>query len=193
MAERAPYRKQAETREEILQAAEQVFATRAPSEVTVREIADAGGFHHSLIHRHFETKENLVAEVVQRTLADYVTAVSAYEDPAEGIAAGMAHMADHPATFQAMASALLDERRGADDDLFPGFAAHRSQFDASHDGCAVDLDVLTVALMAFAAGWAFMERRWLVAGGLGDDERERVRAEVAGILARVVARETRPR
>jgi AcrR family transcriptional regulator len=193
MAERAPYRKQAEVREEILQTAEKVFATRAPSEVTVREIAEAGGFHHSLVHRHFDTKENLVAEVVQRTLNDYVTAVSAYEDPADGIAAAMAHMADHPASFQAMASALLDERRGAVDDLFPGFAAHRSQLEATRRAGDVDLDVLTIALMAFAAGWAFLERRWMVAGGVGDDEQARVRAEVAGILARVVERETRPR
>jgi len=193
MAGRAPYRKQAEVREQILQTAEQVFATRAPSEVTIREIADAGGFQHSLVHRHFETKENLVAEVVQRALTDYVAAVSPYDDPADAIAAGMAYMADHPASFHAMASALLDERRDAVDDLFPGFEVHRRQLDGSRRAGAVDLDVLTVALMAFAAGWAFMERRWLVAGGFDDDERERVRSEVAGILARVVARETRPR
>jgi AcrR family transcriptional regulator len=93
MSGRAPYRKRDEVREQILRAAEDLFATRSPSDVTLREIAEHGGFQHSLVHRHFATKDNLIEAVVQRTIEDYAAVVGDATDPADGFVRGMTHMA----------------------------------------------------------------------------------------------------
>lgn len=189
MARRAPYRKREEVREEIIRAAEELLATRSPSEVSLREIATHGGFQHSLITRHFGTKDELVAEVVQRTLASYVDAISGCDDPVEGFLRGMEHVATHPASYHAMARALIDETRGSTaEDPLAGFEIHRARLARHGAGASdeVDLDALTVALMAFTSGWAFMEDRWLRTGGYTDADRARVRAQVTELIRRLV-------
>lgn len=191
MTRRAPYRKRDVVREDILQAAEELFATRSPSEVSLREIADCGGFQHSLITRHFGTKDELIAQVVERTLDAYVEAVRGADDAVDGFVRGMEHMSAHPASYQAMARALIDDARNAPDgDLLAGFAIHRDQLaqvrGERDDG--VELEVLTIALMAFTSGWAFMEDRWMRAGGFDDADRTRIRDQVARLLQLLVER-----
>ena len=183
---RAQYRKGDEVREDILRAAEELLATRSPSEVSLREIARHGGFQHSLITRHFGTKDALVAEVVRRTLDSYVDAVRDADDPVDGYRRALDHVADHPASFQAMARALIDSTRDSSgDDPSAGFDIHRARLAAKgHQGA--DLDVLAVALMAFSAGWAFMEDRWLRTAGLTDADRDRVRDQVTELIRRLV-------
>ncbi len=189
MVKRAPYRKRELVREEILQAAQELFATRPPSDVSLREIAEHGGFQHSLITRHFGTKDDLIAEVVQRTLAEYVEAVADCDDPVEGFLRGLEHVADHPASYQAMTRQVMDDTSETPtENLFARFATHRAQLE--HNGTprseGIDLDVLTIALMAFTSGWAFMEDRWLLAAGFDDSDRSRVRAQIADLIERLI-------
>ncbi len=58
-----------EIRTAVLDAADRLFASRRPSQVSVREIAELAGVNHALVHRHFETKDNLVREVLDRANA----------------------------------------------------------------------------------------------------------------------------
>ena len=51
--------------EAIMEAATELFAQKAPSQVSVREIAAHADVNHGLIHRHFGSKKNLIAEVIQ--------------------------------------------------------------------------------------------------------------------------------
>lgn len=186
--QRRPYRKKDVVREDILRAAEELFATRSPSSVSLREIAEHGGFQHSLITRHFGTKDELLAEVIRRTLDSYIEAVRDCDDPVDGYLRALEHVAAHPASFHAMALALIDSGRPVfGDDLEPGFALHRDRLRASGaSDDEVDLDVLTVALMAFASGWAFMEDRWLQIGGFEDTDRTRVRAQLGVLIRRLI-------
>lgn len=185
---RRPYRKKEVVREDILRAAEELFATRSPSAVSLREIAEHGGFQHSLITRHFGTKDELLAEVIRRTLDSYIEAVRSGDDPVEGYMHAVEHVAAHPASFHAMALALLDAGRPVfGDDLQEGFSLHRDRLAAIGDSDdEVDLEVLTVALMAFTAGWAFMEDRWLRIGGFDDADRARVRAQLGVLIRRLI-------
>lgn len=191
MTGRGPYRKGDEIREAILRAAEDLLATRSPSEVSLREIARHGGFQHSLITRHFGTKDDLVAAVVQRTLDTYVDAIRQTGTAVDGFREAMDHVAAHPASFQAMARALIDQSRGsAVDDPSAAFEIHRSQVA---DACVggqdrADLDVLTVALMAFTSGWAFMEDRWLRTAGFSDADRADVREQISELVVRLIER-----
>ncbi|MFN3257270.1 MAG: TetR/AcrR family transcriptional regulator [Ilumatobacter sp.] len=190
MVERAPYRKRDEVREDILRATEDLLATRAPSEVTLRQIARHGGFQHSLITRHFGSKDELVAEVLQRTMQQYADAVRDTDDPVDGFMRGLEHVASHPASFQTMARALMDGSHPASSEgPFNAFSVHRGRLERTTIGGDlgnIDLDVLTVALMALTTGWAFTEDRWLRTAGYTDNDRARVRNQLSELIRRLV-------
>jgi AcrR family transcriptional regulator len=198
VASRGPYRKGEVVREEILQAADELLAERMPAEVTVRDVAERAGVQHSVVHRHFATKDRLLAEVVQRTSARYAEAVAEGDDPARGFIAGMVHMSDHRASFAVLARTVASSAVRDDIERFPGFAEHLRRLDpdgtatgpvaeAAPDG-AVDPRVLGAALMALTSGWAFLEDWWLASAGLEPSDREAVRAQVATIIEQVVER-----
>ena len=65
------------TRQRILAAARDLFATRGVDSVSVREIAAAAGVNHALVHRYFGTKNDIVAEI----LAGEAQAMSAMARP----------------------------------------------------------------------------------------------------------------
>lgn len=196
MATRGPYRKGEVVREEILQAAEELLAERMPSEVSVRDVAERAGVQHSVVHRHFATKDRLLTEVVKRTAASYADAIADGDDPARGFVAGMAYMADHPGNFTALARAVAsaDVRDGID--RFPGFAAHMRRLDPDgvHTGPltetgadgAVDPRSLAAALMALTSGWAMLEDWWLASGGIDPADRDAARAQVVTIIEQIV-------
>lgn len=186
--DRAPYRPREVVREDILRAAEQLLATRAPSEVSLREIASLGGVQHSLITRHFGTKDELVAEVLQRTMQAYADAVVDADDPVEGFMRGLDHVATHPASFHAMARVLMDTDRSPDDGPFRAFEIHRARLARSRTDApgGVDLDVLTIALMALTTGWAFTEDRWLRTAGLSGADRAGVREQLGSLIRSLV-------
>jgi AcrR family transcriptional regulator len=196
VATRGPYRKGEVVREEILRAAEELLTERMPSEVSVRDVAERAGVQHSVVHRHFETKDRLLAEVVKRTAASYADAITGGDDPAEGFVAGMSYMADHVGSFTALARtvASADVRGGID--RFPGFAAHMRRLDpdgactgalreVGPDG-TVDPRALAAALMALTSGWAMLEDWWLASSGIDDADREAARAQVATIIEQLV-------
>ncbi len=56
-----------ETRERILNAAQQLFATRSFTQVTVREITEAAGVGTAAINYHFGNKESLLHALFQRS------------------------------------------------------------------------------------------------------------------------------
>lgn len=204
MATRGPYRKGEVVREEILQAADDLLSERGPAEVSVRDVAERAGVQHSVVHRHFATKDQLLAEVVQRTTARYADAIRDGDDPAEGFVAGMTYMADHPASFTALARAVASASVRGDVERFPGLAIHLDRLDPDAterkgppaepgpDG-TLDPRTLAAALMAFTAGWAFLEDWWLVSAGFEPDDREAVRAQVGTIITQLVEHHAPPR
>jgi len=55
-----------ETTTKILDAAEDLFSRRDPAKVTMREIAEAAGVTHPLVHQYIGTKADVLKAVVQR-------------------------------------------------------------------------------------------------------------------------------
>lgn len=199
MGTRGPYRKGGEVREEILAAAEELLAVRMPAEVSIRDIADRAGVQHSVIYRHFETKDRLFAEVVSRTVAGYTEAIAGASDPAQAFGVGLAHMADHRPAFAALTRALGSIDLDGDTDPFPGFVHHYAQLAPASDvggsplraGDEIDPRLLTAALMAFTSGWAFLEDWWLSAAGLADADRAAARDQI-GVLIRQLIDQNAP-
>jgi len=55
-----------ETRTRILDVAEELFSRRDPSKVTVREIAEAAGVTHPLVHQYVGSKSDILDAVIKR-------------------------------------------------------------------------------------------------------------------------------
>ena len=74
-----------ETTERILDAAEELFASRNPRDVTVREIAQKAGVTHALVHQYVGTKNDLLNAVIQRVSTDRVSMVRDSETLAHAV------------------------------------------------------------------------------------------------------------
>jgi AcrR family transcriptional regulator len=58
--------------EAVLAAAAELFAERGPAATSIRDIAARSGVNHGLVYRHFGTKEQLVAAVLDRLSDDAI-------------------------------------------------------------------------------------------------------------------------
>jgi TetR/AcrR family transcriptional regulator, repressor for neighboring sulfatase len=70
----------------VIDVAGQLFSQRGIEQVTIREIAKAAGVNHALVHRHFETKENVVHAVLQneaKLFTDRITNLAMHAKPSD--------------------------------------------------------------------------------------------------------------
>ena len=84
MAERKQRRDAAATSEQILDAAEKLFAEHGFAHVSVREISEAAGVTKSLIHHHYGAKDALWKAVKERAFGAYMDAQIEVLQSAEG-------------------------------------------------------------------------------------------------------------
>lgn len=70
-----PAEKVSKRRDEILQVAAELFAAKGYEETTIREIGDAAGILSGSLYHHFQTKEEMLHELVKR----FVTMVPQYQ------------------------------------------------------------------------------------------------------------------
>lgn len=59
-----------EVRTSLLRAAIELFAARGPGNVSVRQIAEAAGVNHGLVHYYFGSKDGLIAASLDRCARD---------------------------------------------------------------------------------------------------------------------------
>lgn len=67
-------------REEILDAAQRIFATKGYNETGIADIAADLGIGHGTFYRYFENKQDIAVQVLDRAILDIATALSD-EDP----------------------------------------------------------------------------------------------------------------
>ena len=67
--------KRGQSREALIDAAATLFAARGPGAVALREVARHAGVSYALIHRHFGTKEGLLAAVLDDLTKDLSVAM----------------------------------------------------------------------------------------------------------------------
>jgi AcrR family transcriptional regulator len=74
----------ADTRERILQSARDIYSDQGLQEISMRKVAEGAGISTMAAYRHFENKEELVAEVVDegfRIFEDYFSKALACRSP----------------------------------------------------------------------------------------------------------------
>jgi len=181
-----------ETKKAVLAAAAELFAERSPTRVTIREIAAKARVNHSLVHRHFGTKADLLRAVIQQGTRDYSNRIEQVSDPAEAFRAGFLFGGEEDPAASALARAVLDgSLRGNAEQAFPGMARHIALLDGAI--AATDAKprhsakVIAASAFALMGGWFILED-WLVpAAGLSDRDISDLRREIAELLKELVA------
>jgi TetR/AcrR family transcriptional regulator, repressor for neighboring sulfatase len=168
-------RGRADVMEAVIAAAADLFAERGPDSVSIREIAEAAGVNHALIHRHFGSKEALL----KATLSHLAEQFAAASDPG-GAAPSVETLLQ--ASFHVKAYARMVAwgiLAGKDPrDLQTDFPAiHRAIERRSTPGNAKEAREarITVAVnTATLLGWLLYERFLVTAAGLDPEDQQSV-------------------
>lgn len=162
----------------LFDAARDLLAEKSASELTVREIAARAGVQHTLIARHFGSRDALLALVVSETLARFAVAVETAPDLAAAVRTGLDQFSSNRALASGMAILVVGEGVGALG-RYPLADAYEAQLVAAgvEAGRARDTAVCIISLLS---SWAIGADFWLgMAGRSGDPRRGRDLVEPA--------------
>ncbi|MDE0804419.1 MAG: helix-turn-helix domain containing protein [Acidimicrobiales bacterium] len=175
-----------EVKEAVLEAASTLFAEKGPTATSLREIAQAAGVNHGLLHRHFGSKQRLV-RAVHDHLAQRLAATDPFREATTASALDAFHALEGNRRYwmvltRAMLDGELDDVLGSD---LPG--GHRMVDTLRHaigDDADVDAGDAMAMAFAFSFGWLLLRDFIQAATGAGDDVPERWFAIMASLLER---------
>ncbi|MFZ1174735.1 MAG: TetR family transcriptional regulator [Mycobacterium sp.] len=162
----------------ILDSAGQLFAERGPAAASIRDIAARARVNHGLVFRHFGTKEQLVAAVLDH-LAAQLTKLIDSGAPADEVEAASAIQ------LRVIARALLDGfPAGQLQTSFPAAARLLDEIRPRHP--SDDAARLAAAHAgALLLGWQLFEPFLRSATGLHDFPEDKLRQSIAAEMGRL--------
>lgn len=170
----------AEIVQAILASAAELFAAKGPSSTSLRDVATHAVVNHSLIHRYFGTKQQLLAATLQHLADRGVELAASGELDAERQELGDLHMRVLVrSALDGYPIAELQERRpGMEwvlDQARPNFPTERgAQLAAAH-------------ATALQYGWRLLGPVLRAGFGLADMDDEALRAEVIAEIGRTLS------
>ncbi|HMG52010.1 MAG TPA: helix-turn-helix domain-containing protein [Kofleriaceae bacterium] len=197
---REPRRRRAPelARQEILDAAERVFAASQPDQVGLKEVAREAGVSHALITHYFGTYAGLLeATLDRRTTATREAALIRLRTPGALSRPGelldlLFRMVEDPVHLRLMRWLLASERPAAN----RAFALHNrglailadqvARALAPEPGPALVHDVEITLLTAVSAAYGYALARDMLAAGLGREPSRALDDEVRDALAAMV-------
>jgi AcrR family transcriptional regulator len=142
----------------VLDAAEKLFTTAGPFDVSLRAIAQAAGVNYGLVHRHFGTKDALFERLLQR-YADRWGARLRELDYEGALDELLGADLETGAYVRLLAWTLLSDRESAQSHAHRRYATlDQLPTLAASAEPEVEIDVrmeATAAALAFAFGWRF--------------------------------------
>lgn len=180
--------------EALLDAADRLFSSHGPADVSLRGIAREANVNHGLVHRHFGTRDDLIDRLLERMATDWSTEVAATGDYAAAIDRIMSTPAEAEATagswLRLLALSLLTEspHRSADSQRRYGTALDALPDLAEREGRDErDAIITTAAALSLAYGWRFFHPYLRAVLHLDDepfaDVHDAVRAKLRELLA----------
>ena len=161
----------------VLDAASDLFAEQGPATTSIREVAARSGVNHGLVYRHFGTKEELVAAVLDH-VSDQVNQAIA------GSSADTRTRAERQ--WRILAHTILDgypvgrlQRR------FP-FVNHLVDEAARHTDDVAAARMAAGHVVALELGWQLFKPFILAATGLGTVPDETVRQASLQLMGRIL-------
>lgn len=183
---RAPYRKADAVRADLIRATRELLAERTARTITVRAIAERADVQHSLITRHFGSKQALLAAAVGEVAGEYADAVATADDVTTSYTEALRHLRRAPAA--GMVLTTDDEHRQGEGPAarYPGMTLHlQALLDA---GAPDDLRtrVLAGLLESTVIGWSIGRDTVVEALGIPPEQIDEVDRLAEGVLASIV-------
>ena len=173
--------------EAILQATEKLLPKHNPTEISLRQIAEAANINYSLIHRYFGTKENVIMAAHERILSNVGQQFSAVDRIDGNVGVLFKISGENVSRRTLLARAMLD---GADPHLirhhFP--IMHqlielvRKKKSKTEHPSHYDPETLAAFFAGSALGWFFFEPFLLASTGLDEKDKDEVHREITDIL-----------
>ena len=181
----------AATTEKILDAAEELFATRRPDAVTVRDVAARAGVTHALVHNYIGSKDDLLNAVIQRMKPSRREVILESLTFRLAIADLIPDVFDTKLHSQMMVRSSMDgveyvslKERLANGQLLVDLA--RSSVETGQPGprCSgIDPRIVVATIIAFTYGGVALEDWLLPICDLQDEDAVELRAQLADIGA----------
>ena len=180
-------RGRAEIIDAILKATEQLLPKRNPTEISLREIAEAANVNYSLIHRYFGTKESVIMAAHERILDRIGEQFSTVDRLDGNIGVLFKINRENASRRTLLARAMLD---GADPHLI------RHHFPIMHQLIELlkkkkaktrkpseyDAETLAAFFAGSTLGWFFFEPFLLASTGLDKKDKKKVHREITRML-----------
>jgi AcrR family transcriptional regulator len=162
----------------VLDAAAELFADRGPAATSIREVAARSGVNHGLVYRHFGTKEELVAAVL-----DHVS-----EQVNQAIAGSGADTQAHAERqWRVLAHTILDGYPvGRMQRRFP-FVNQLVDEAALHTEDRMAARMAAGHVVALELGWQLFKPFILAATGLGTAADQDVRQASLQLMGRILS------
>jgi AcrR family transcriptional regulator len=173
--------------EAILQATEELLPKHNPTEISLRQIAEAAKINYSLIHRYFGTKESVIMAAHERMLSKVGEQFSTVDRLDGNIGVLFKISGENVSRRTLLARAMLD---GADPHLmrhhFPIMNQLidllRKKKSKTKRPSEYDPETLAAFFAASALGWFFFEPFLLAATGLDQKDKDEVHSQITEIL-----------
>lgn len=173
----------------ILKATEKLLPKHNPSEISLRQIAEAANINYSLIHRYFGTKESVIMAAHERLLSKVGEQFSTVDRIDGNIDVLFKISGENVSRRTLLARAMLD---GADPHLirhhFPIMnqlvELLRKKKEKAKKPSAYDAETLAAFFAGSALGWFFFEPFLLSSTGLDNKDKEEVHSQISEMLAK---------
>jgi len=178
--------------EAVLDAATELLSHRPPSAVTVREIAEQACVSHTLVHRYFGSKRELIREVLERADSEMQPLFDGPPDIQATTVRVFRDSLERGLVIDMIAQALIDGVPGEEVQreskvtrrLIREFETALS--DHSSEGSLLpDPQVTMAVVVALIVGWTVFEEWLLHVADLKDRDISEVRGDVERILERL--------
>ena len=183
-----------ETTERILDAAEELFADRHPSSVTVRDVAEKAGVTHALVHQYVGTKEDLLNAVLQRIATDRTALVKESASASAALQSVFRQVITNRAHTKALVRSAMDgvEYVSLKDRIRTGQALIELAAENASAGIkrrpapgAVDPRIVVAAISSMGFGWGATEDWAWSVFDLDPAEKEDVYRQLTEVVAYV--------
>jgi AcrR family transcriptional regulator len=179
------------TTERILDAAEELFATRRPDAVTVREVAARAGVTHALVHNYVGSKDDLLNAVIHRMRPSRGRVILDSPSFRQAIATLIPDVLDTKLHSRMMVRSAMDgveyvslKERLANGQLLVDLARSSAETGQAAQRCSgVDPRIVVASIIAFSYGWVALEDWLLPICDLEDEDTDELREQLASIGA----------
>jgi TetR/AcrR family transcriptional regulator, repressor for neighboring sulfatase len=176
----------------ILKATEGLLPKHNPTEISLRQIADAANVNYSLIHRYFGTKESVIMAAHERMLSKVGEQFSTVDRLDGNIGVLFKISGENVSRRTLLARAMLD---GADPHLirhhFPIMQQLiellRKKKSRTKRPTEYDAETLAAFFAASALGWFFFEPFLLASTGLDKKDKKSVHRQITEMLEKTAA------